>query len=166
MQITISNRQRYKTVKLGEMRALALKLSEAVCQNLRLRPTKQISRAAIARIREKATLSLVLISNAGIHKLNRQYRFKDAETDVLSFTLNLTEPLDGMDWELGEIFISVEQAQLQAKALGHSLTREIAFLFVHGMLHVLGFDHEREKEAKAMFKRQKEILHRAGYLRR
>jgi probable rRNA maturation factor len=166
MQVTISNRQRNRSVKVASLRAMASELSDAVCQNLTLRPAKHISASQIGKISKRAALSLVLLSNKGIHKLNKEWRGKDAETDVLSFPLNLEEPEEGVDWELGEIFISVEQAQKQASELGHSLGRELAFLFVHGLLHLLGFDHETKSDAKVMFQRQRDILEAAGYPRK
>ncbi len=68
-------------------------------------------------------------------------------------------------FELGEVFISYEQAIKQAKEYNHSLERELAFLFVHGLLHILGFDHQKKSDEKEMFGRQKQILVKAGYAR-
>jgi len=107
----------------------------------------------------------VLTSNRTIRKLNKQWRGKDSPTDVLSFTILLEPPPKEMPWELGEIFISVEQAAAQAHSFNHSLERELAFLTVHGILHLLGFDHEKPAEEKEMMVRQEKILKAAGYPR-
>lgn len=165
MHIQISNRQRLIKLNTGQLHSMTSKLCEAVCDNLLSDPTAQFSQKAIKQLRLKASLSLVLLSNQGIRKINKQWRNKDAETDVLSFPLNLKEPPGEMPWELGEVFISAEKAAEQASSLNHSLRRELAFLFVHGFLHILGFDHERPKDQKDMFRRQKSILAMAGYPR-
>ena len=109
-------------------------------------------------------LSVTFVDNAFIHKMNKEYRHIDRPTDVISFAF-----LDGeKDKEqllkkkgpvsLGDIYISVEKAQEQAKEYGHSLKRELSFLFVHGLLHLLGYDHMTEEDEKVMFKLQDEIL--------
>ena len=109
-------------------------------------------------------LSVTFVDNAFIHKMNKEYRHIDRPTDVISFAF-----LDGeKDKEqllkkkgpvsLGDIYISVEKAQEQAKEYGHSLERELSFLFVHGLLHLLGYDHMTEEDEKVMFKLQDEIL--------
>ena len=145
---------------------MAENLSQAVCENLLAKPTTQFSAKALAKLHKCASLSLVLLSNKAIRALNKRFRSKDIETDVLSFTLNLIEPKRGVPWELGEIFISVEKANTQAQLFNHSLKRELAFLFVHGMLHILGFDHENKRDERIMLARQKAILTLAGYSRR
>jgi probable rRNA maturation factor len=72
---------------------------------------------------------------------------------------------DGVPFEMGELIISAEKAQEQAEEYGHSFEREMAFLFVHGCLHVLGFDHLTKAEEKEMFSRQKQILDSCGFKR-
>lgn len=104
-----------------------------------------------------------LIDNPTIHQINRDYRNVDRPTDVISFAfLDEVEgdtPIIGdIPIALGEIFISVEKAIEQAKTYGHSVTREMSFLFVHGLLHLLGYDHQNEEEEKVMFSLQEEIL--------
>lgn len=140
-------------------------LGNEVLDNLINKPAAEISRAKLRQIKEKALLSLVFLSNSGIAQINQRWRNKNAETDVLSFSLNLSDPGDGMPWELGEIFISIEKASEQATRHNHGLNRELAFLFVHGMLHILGFDHEDPEDEKIMFARQRSILQAAGYPR-
>jgi probable rRNA maturation factor len=111
-------------------------------------------------------VSLVLADDAYIHELNRQYRGKDCPTDVLSFALNEgNEPeiLDGPDENLlGDIIISLETAERQAQEFGHSLERELAYLTVHGMLHLLGYDHETEQDRTEMRTEEEFVLSQLG----
>jgi probable rRNA maturation factor len=121
--------------------------------------------SSIRQLAKRGEMSVTLVSNKQIHSLNRQWRQKDAATDVLSFPLTLSAPPAGLPWELGEVIISAEKAVEQASSLGHSFERELSFLFVHGCLHVLGFDHELPEDEKEMFGRQNEILEAAGISR-
>lgn len=116
----------------------------------------------------RAEVSVTFTDNEKIHALNREYRNVDRPTDVLSFPLS-----DGEDYDtdgdavlLGDIVISLERAQTQAEEYGHSFEREVAFLTVHSMLHLLGYDHETSPEdEREMFARQDEILISAGITR-
>lgn len=116
----------------------------------------------------RAEVSVTFTDNERIHALNREYRNVDRPTDVLSFPLS-----DGEDYDtdgdavlLGDIVISLERAQTQAEEYGHSFEREVAFLTVHSMLHLLGYDHETSPEdERDMFARQDEILISAGMTR-
>lgn len=116
-------------------------------------------------IKGEAEVSVTFVNNEQIHKLNKEYRNIDRPTDVLSFPLLEKEEFDKLtdddNFAVGDIVISVEKAMEQAKLYGHSIQREIAFLTVHSMLHLLGFDHEegglqavqmREKEEKVLLK--------------
>lgn len=107
-------------------------------------------------------VSLTLCDGEYIRTLNAQYRGKDASTDVLSFPLfEEDEPtLAGEELlPLGDIVINVDRAAEQARELGHSTLREIAFLSVHSTLHLLGYDHERsEADDEDMCRRQREII--------
>ncbi|OQB14736.1 MAG: Endoribonuclease YbeY [Firmicutes bacterium ADurb.Bin193] len=107
-------------------------------------------------------VSVVITDNEGIRELNRDYRNTDKPTDVLSFPL-FDEDGSLDDEELGDIVISLERAKEQAQLYGHSTEREIAFLTVHSMLHLLGWDHEDED--CEMFQKQEEILARIGLSR-
>lgn len=116
-----------------------------------------------------AEVSVTFTDNAGIRELNRRFRGIDRPTDVLSFPLfdyeGETEepPVDELVGMLGDIVISLEQAQAQAQEFGHSFEREAAFLTVHSMLHLLGYDHETgEADEAEMRRRQHEILDRMG----
>lgn len=115
-----------------------------------------------------AEISLSITDNEGIRELNREQRGIDKETDVLSFpmlTLEdgvlIVEDSDLIDncVFLGDIVISLPKARAQSEAYGHSLLREMGFLAVHSMLHLLGYDHELgEAEEKEMFAKQEEVL--------
>ena len=109
-------------------------------------------------------LSVSLVNNEFIHKLNKEYRHIDRPTDVISFAFldgeeNKEKILkSGGPVSLGDIYISVEKAQEQAQDYGHSIKRELSFLFVHGLLHLLGYDHMNEEDEKVMLTLQDEIL--------
>ena len=110
-----------------------------------------------------AEVSLTFVDNEGIRELNRTYREKDSATDVLSFPLYDfyagETPLGDGRVELGDIVLSLERAKEQAEELGHSYEREAAFLCVHSVLHLLGYDHERSPEdEEIMCSRQREIM--------
>ena len=109
-------------------------------------------------------VSMTFTDNEGIRKLNRAHRDIDRATDVLSFPMfafeDESEELEGA---LGDIVISLERAREQAETFGHSFEREVAFLCVHSMLHLLGYDHELgEAEDIDMRRRQSEIMERLG----
>ena len=114
-------------------------------------------------------VSVTFVDNGEIHALNKKFRNVDKPTDVLSFPLFDYEgegeepPVDEMLGMLGDIVLSLEQAQAQAEEFGHSFEREVAFLTVHSMLHLLGYDHETSDEDDAdMRRRQSEIVELLG----
>ena len=107
-------------------------------------------------------LSVVLCDDAFIHPLNRDYRGKDKATDVLSFAQREGEDGDLEDPMLGDVIISVERAKIQAKEHGVSFEAEMSLLLVHGILHLLGYDHEEDSEAEEMEAKEKEILSIVG----
>lgn len=111
-------------------------------------------------------ISLVITGQERIRELNREYRGRDRPTDVLSFSLSeqpenepeaFIGPPDGL-LHLGEIIISYPQAVIQARESSHSVKKEMAVLIVHGVLHILGYDHEKAELKPAMVAREKEIL--------
>jgi len=104
-----------------------------------------------------AELTLVLTDDNQVHELNRQFREVDAPTDVLSFPLNEVDP-DSGNLYLGDIVISIPRAQAQAQTEGHSLEDELRLLIVHGILHLLGYDHADEQGQAAMWAVQADIL--------
>jgi len=96
-------------------------------------------------------------NDRAIKRLNKQYRGVDEPTDVLSFPYNEINIESGRLY-LGDIIISLEMANLQAEKKGWGLTKEIQLLLVHGILHLLNYDHENAKELKKMARKQEEIL--------
>lgn len=119
---------------------------------------------------------ITLTDNTTIQEMNKEHRDIDKATDVLSFPLleyvnGEPEILPGdIDPEtnrisLGDIIISVEKASEQAESYGHSIERELAFLAVHGILHLLGYDHEKEQDEKIMFDKQEQVLDEIGLKR-
>ena len=104
-------------------------------------------------------VSVTLVDNEAIRDMNRESRGIDRATDVLSFPIFDEDFDDGEAAILGDIVLSLEKAEEQAEAYGHSMEREIAFLTVHSMLHLLGYDHEEGKaEESEMFALQEKIL--------
>lgn len=118
---------------------------------------------------DNAEVSITLTNNEHIHEINREYRKVDRPTDVISFALNEgDEP--NIEGEipvnmLGDIIISVEKAIEQAGDYGHSVRREIAFLTVHGMLHLLGYDHIEEADRVEMRKEEDFVMEQLGISR-
>ncbi|MBP3766276.1 MAG: rRNA maturation RNase YbeY [Bacilli bacterium] len=107
--------------------------------------------------------NVIIVDNEFIHKMNKEYRGIDRPTDVISFALEDEHDIDYDDFRLlGDIYISIDKAKEQAKEYGHSLRREICFLSVHGLLHLLGYDHMEKEDEKVMFARQEMILNEAG----
>ena len=124
-------------------------------------------------------VSLTFTDDEEIHQLNREYRGIDRPTDVLSFAMqedgveeldiifeveseDEADPISGM---LGDIIISVDTAIAQSEEYGHSLEREIGFLFVHGFLHLIGYDHQDDAAEVEMTAKQEAILQQAGLTR-
>ena len=114
---------------------------------------------------DNAYFSLILTDDEEVHLLNKTYRNIDRTTDVLSFALNDGGEFPGPVNVLGDIYISIPKMMEQAIEYGHSEKRELSFLAVHGLLHLLGYDHTLgEKEEKEMFDLQKEILNEKGII--
>ena len=103
-------------------------------------------------------LSVVFCDDEFIHPLNRDYRGKDKPTDVLSFAQREGDFAFEDDPILGDVIISMETAQRQADERGHSLLREVTILLLHGILHLLGYDHIEDDEAEEMEAKEREIL--------
>ena len=112
----------------------------------------------------KKEFNIIFVSKEEIQKINREYRKIDKVTDVISFALCDDKDIIQTD-ELGDIFICVDRAIEQADEYGHSVTREMAFLAVHGYLHLCGYDHMTREDEKIMFEKQDEILNKAGITR-
>lgn len=117
--------------------------------------------SGIIEIPEGGCLSVIYVDPEQIHEINKEYRGIDWPTDVISFALMDEEDdyeVKEEENQLGDIFINVRAISDQAVEYGHSLRREVCFLFTHGLLHLLGYDHMNEEEEKEMFALQDEIL--------
>ena len=110
--------------------------------------------------------NVIFVDNETIHKINRDYRNIDRETDVISFALEDNKEIDlAIGRVLGDIYVSVDRIKSQAKEYGHSEKREMAFLVIHGLLHLLGYDHGNLEEEEIMFRKQELILDGYGIKR-
>ena len=108
---------------------------------------------------DNANFSIVFVSNDKIQQLNKEYRGKDSITDVISFAFEDNNSVCYNDIRfLGEIYISIPRMIEQAKMYGHSETRELGFLTVHGLLHLLGYDHMTKNDEEVMFGLQELLL--------
>lgn len=124
-------------------------------------------------------VDLTFVDDAQIHELNKEYRGIDRPTDVLSFAMHEStdeelqiiydmdevDEADNVPDVLGDIIISVPRAKLQSEEYGHSLERELGFLFVHGFLHLLGYDHQDEASEAEMMGKQEAVLAEVGLTR-
>ena len=123
-------------------------------------------------VENECFVSVLLVSNEEMQEINKEYRGINDSTDVLSFPLieyekksksALHEAIENIDMDtgeivLGDILISVEKAYEQSREYGHSIKREIAFLTLHGMLHLLGYDHMLEDDKKIMRQKEEKVL--------
>ncbi len=108
---------------------------------------------------EHAVFSIIFVGDEEIHEINRSYRKVDRITDVISFAFEDNEDLRYNDIRmLGDIYICIPQMKRQALDYGHSEKRELSFLAVHGLLHLLGYDHMEPEDEKEMFSLQELIL--------
>ena len=115
--------------------------------------------AALAYEGAAGDITISVVDDEEIHRMNREYRGVDRPTDVLSFPAAEGDAFPAIpDAFLGDIAISLPRAEMQAEEYGHSLLRELTFLTVLGMLHLLGYDHMMDEDRARMFARQDEIL--------
>ena len=149
MPVTLSSRLRRRRLHLPRLQSLA----------------ERILRAAGAA---RAELSLLLVGDRSMRRLNRLYRRTDRTTDVLAFSMPVTRHASPVTSDLlGDVVISLPQAARQAARAGHALERELTVLVIHGLLHLLGYDHERSaREARRMSRREAIVLRRVGRLPR
>ena len=126
--------------------------------DLKLREYEKIIKKIFKDINLKKEFNLIFTTEEEIQRLNKEFRNIDRVTDVISFA-NCDDPNNDLINELGDVFICVEKIIEQANEYGHSIRRELAFLFTHGLLHLFGYDHVNSKEEEEiMFKLQDEIL--------
>lgn len=114
----------------------------------------------VLKCNEDFAMSLIFVDDEQIQEINKEYRHKDMPTDVISFALNdSVDPYDLEDTkEIGDIFINVNAIVRQAIEYQHTYRREVCFLFTHGVLHLMGYDHMCEEDEKEMFNLQDVIL--------
>lgn len=165
MKIAFHNKQRREPVDGKALSQDFERLLGHIDRELGESPPAWLKKRQLKQIFAHGSLSVALVSNRAIAVINKDWRGINKATDVLSFPLELEPPPVLDEWEVGEVIISLERAREQAEEFGHSLERELSFLFVHGVLHVLGFDHMTPAEEKDMFGRQKRILRAAGIKR-
>ena len=117
----------------------------------------------ILKIKDVLVMSVSFVSPYMIRKYNREYRNIDRVTDVISFAMEDSfNYVYNNEREIGDIFICYQKAEVQARKYGHSLKRELVFLFTHGLLHLLGYDHMNKEDEKKMFALQDKILAKVG----
>lgn len=114
---------------------------------------------------DNVEFNIIFVSSDKIHEINREYRNVDRVTDVISFALEDNETIKFEHRVLGDIYICVSRAHEQAVEYGHSFLRELCFLSIHGLLHLLGYDHMEKEEEEIMFKKQEDILNEFGIRR-
>ena len=116
---------------------------------------------------ENTSFNVIIVDNNYIHKINKEYRNVDRETDVITFALEDEDSIKLPDniRILGDVYISIDKVKSQAKEYGHSEKRELCFLAIHGFYHLLGYDHMNEEDEKIMFKKQEEVLSAYGITR-
>lgn len=115
---------------------------------------------------ENCLFNIIIVDNDYIHKLNKEYRGIDRPTDVISFALEDEVDNVKLDFRvLGDIYISLDKTYEQAKLYNHSFLRELSFLTIHGVLHLLGYDHMEKEDEEIMFKKQDELLNEFGIVR-
>lgn len=135
---------------------------EKIC----LKEIKKIIAFALKKEKiKRGIVNVILVDEKEIKKINKEYRNIDRVTDVISFALEEGESIKFNFRLLGDIYICVPRMKEQAINYGHSEKRELLFLTVHGLLHLLGYDHMNKEDEKIMFKKQELILNDYGITR-
>ncbi len=112
---------------------------------------------------DNVMFNVIIVDNKKIHEINKEYRGIDRETDVISFALEDDKSFNRTDIRiLGDIYISLDKVESQSIEYGHSFKRELFFLSLHGLLHLLGYDHMKKEDEIIMFGKQEEVLKRYG----
>ena len=114
---------------------------------------------------DNVEFNIIFVDSKTIHEINKTYRNIDRITDVISFALEDNKTIELDHRLLGDIYICIERAEEQAKEYGHSFLRELSFLTIHGLLHLLGYDHMEKEDEEIMFKKQEDILNEFGIKR-
>ena len=112
---------------------------------------------------DNVMFNVIIVDNKKIHEINKEYRGIDRETDVISFALEDDKSFNRTDIRiLGDIYISLDKVISQSNEYGHSFKRELFFLALHGLLHLLGYDHMKKEDEVVMFSKQEEVLKKYG----
>ena len=112
---------------------------------------------------DNVMFNVIIVDNKKIHEINKEYRGIDRETDVISFALEDDKTFNRTDFRiLGDIYISLDRVISQSIEYGHSFKRELFFLALHGLLHLLGYDHMKKEDEIVMFGKQEEVLKKYG----
>ncbi len=131
------------------------------CQKIKIGFLRQTLQQALDHLDMKnKEISVLLVDDEQIRELNRQYRHKDCPTDVLAFPQQTEDSPIYQQQLLGDIVISIPTAQRQARNLGHPLEKELKILLIHGLLHLLGYDHIQDNDAALMQQKEAELLAR------
>lgn len=157
MIVTISYAEGMEPVEGDKTAALNEEIIQKVCGEV----------SEVYGLSDEEELSVLLCNNEVIHQLNKEYRGIDRPTDVLSFALNEGDEID-MEVEthlIGDLIISLEQTAEQAEEYGHPFERELAYLTVHGCLHILGYDHMTDEDKAEMRREEEFVLGNLGYVR-
>jgi len=134
---------------------------------LELKTVRELLKFALKKENlENVEFNVIIIDNERIRTINKEYRNIDRETDVISFALEDNDSIELPYRLLGDIYISIDKAKGQAIEYGHSLLRELGFLSIHGLLHLLGYDHINKEDEKIMFERQELILNEFGIIKK
>ena len=139
---------------------MELEITNLTTDNVDVTDIKHVCEIAINKLKVKNPIfNITLVDDKKIHEINKTYRGVDRPTDVISFAFEDDKTIvnDGFRF-LGEIYISVDTCKRQAEEYGHSFKREICFLTIHGLLHLLGYDHIEESDRLVMRKLEEEIL--------
>lgn len=143
MEVLIKNQQKITKIPIPKIRKIIINILQYL------------------KIEEKIEVSILFTEDKFIKSLNKKYRGINKSTDVLTFNLeegDLKFPEVDKNKLLGDIVVSVETAQRQANNLNHNLENELMILLIHGLLHLIGYDHEEDRDNKIMQVKEKEIL--------
>lgn len=125
--------------------------------------TRDILNANLEKKDKDVYVSILFTNNEKIKELNSKYRGKDSSTDIISFAYNDHKEIKEEVEILGDIVVSIEKVKEQAKEYGHSFEREFYYILIHGILHLLGYDHIENRDKKIMREKEEEILSAFGY---
>lgn len=135
-------------------------------EKINIKKIKKLANFALKKENVKTgVVNIILVDEDKIQMINKEYRQIDKVTDVISFALEEGENIKFKFRLLGDIYICIPRMKMQAKDYGHSEEREISFLTVHGLLHLLGYDHMNKEDEEKMFKEQELILNECGITR-